>query len=268
MREQTPAPDPSMASRYGDAFYQTHMSASLASARKYADILGEHHRPRTVADVGCGRGTWLQAFAERGATRVVGFDGPWNSQDVMIDDAIEFRPLDLNRPGDAAAGERFDLAMSLEVGEHLEPESSEAFVRFLASLSDVVLYSAAFSGQGGVNHINERPHSSWAQIYARFGYSPYDLFRQRTWGDDDISFWYRQNAFLYVRDDTPLARRLADAGLQPVANLAFMDCIHPELYALRLSEIGFKALLREAATRTLPKSLQPLAVKLKKRVLG
>jgi hypothetical protein len=267
MHAQTAHPDLNTSGPYGDAFYQTHLEASLSSARRFADVLAEHYKPGAVADVGCGRGTWLKAFAERGASRLVGFDGPWNSQDVMIDDAIEFRPVDLNHPA-GATGERFDLAMSLEVGEHLEPDRSEAFVQFLTSLSDVVLYSAAFSGQGGHNHINEQPHSYWARLYVQCGYEPYDLFRPRIWGDDAVSFWYRQNGFLYVRRDTPLAQRLAAAGIHPIQNLDFMDCVHPELYALRLGEVGFKATLRNAAVRTIPKSLQPLAVKLKKSLVG
>jgi hypothetical protein len=52
--------------------------------------------------------------------------------------------------------ERFDLAMSLEVAEHLTPGRAESFIQELCGVSDCVLFGAAIPGQGGTNHIHER----------------------------------------------------------------------------------------------------------------
>ena len=60
------------------------------------------------------------------------YDGPWNTQENMVDQAIEFTGMDLNSPARVSA-ERFDLAMSLEVAEHLHPSTAEAFIGFLRS---------------------------------------------------------------------------------------------------------------------------------------
>jgi ribosomal protein L11 methylase PrmA len=72
-----------------------------------------------VVDLGCGRGTWLKAFKEIGATKLVGFDDEWNMQENMIDRPINFKPCELNKRISVDPNDRFELAISLEVGEHL-----------------------------------------------------------------------------------------------------------------------------------------------------
>ena len=50
----------------------------------------------------------------------------------------------------------YDLAISLEVAEHLSSESANMFIACLTNMSDIVLFSAAIPGQGGENRINEQ----------------------------------------------------------------------------------------------------------------
>ena len=92
-----------------------------------------------------------------------------------------------------------------------------------------------------------------------FEYVPYDLFRPVVWGDKEIPFWYQQNAFLYVRRNTPLAEVLANAGYYPIKNLAFMDCVHPILYQSRTAT----RVVGELLVKAMPKPLLPLAQKIK-----
>src|SRR5437899_5288440 len=106
--------------RYDDAFYKSQLDGSFRSAVKYVDFLSTIYRPSSVVDVGCGRGAWLKAFKDSGVQRVVGYDGAWNNKANMVDHSIDFRSVDLNKPIVVADAERFDLAMSLEVAEHLE----------------------------------------------------------------------------------------------------------------------------------------------------
>src|ERR1700730_4227194 len=204
---------------YGDDFYEYNIGPSFRSALKYVDLLSLLFKPDSVVDVGCGRGTWLKAFKEKGASKLVGYDGMWNAQENMIDQLIVFHGVDLNEPICISDSERYDLAMSLEVAENFEPTSAKDFVESLTRLSDAVLFGAAYTKQGGTNHINEQPHTYWAKLFASHGYSPYDLFRPIFWGDDDIEFWYQQYTFLYVKKDTSVAKPLSDAGYQPLANI-------------------------------------------------
>jgi hypothetical protein len=54
--------------------------------------------------------------------------------------------------------------ISLETGEHIEPQGTEVFVDNICnSLSEkgFILFSAPPSGQGGSGHINCQPKSFW-----------------------------------------------------------------------------------------------------------
>ena len=50
------------------------------SGLKYAELPAPLLNPKSVVDVGCGRGSWLKAFKEKGAVKLVGYDGSWNNQ--------------------------------------------------------------------------------------------------------------------------------------------------------------------------------------------
>lgn len=248
---------------YGDDFYQAQMDESYRSAKHYVEALLGVHAPRRVVDVGCGRGTWLKAFKERGAEKIVGFDGPWNQQANMLDPSTEFHSIDLNRPANVSSEDRFDLALSLEVAEHLEAASARGFVEFMTALSDVVMFGAAYSGQGGTNHINEQMHTYWARMFLARDYVPYDFFRPRFWGHAEVKFWYQQNTFLYVHRASPFRQVLAGAGCPEVTNIEFMNCVHPDLYDAKRTAPKPPDRMTQWAKRMLPPSLHPFAKKIK-----
>jgi hypothetical protein len=230
---------------YGDAFYDGHMAGSYRSAQLYSKFLSMVYPAVSVVDVGCGRGAWLKAFKESGASRISGFDGAWNSQRKMIEDSIVFQACDLNKP--IIVDERFDLAMSLEVAEHLEPASASTFVKSLVGLSDVVMFGAAFVEQGGTDHLNERENSYWAGLFASHKYLAFDIFRPVFWGDSRVEYWYQQNTFLYVRKDSGAMATITSKGLFPMKNLRFMDCLHPDLYLRRgQNRTGFRRYVQMA----------------------
>ncbi len=229
MSSATPGDAP-LADFYGQDFYAEQMADSERSAREYLSYLASTFLPASVLDVGCGRGTWLKVFLELGSDQAYGYDGPWNTAGDMLDRRISFRAVDLNQPFEAPA--RVDLAMTLEVAEHLNPASAESFVSSLASASDAVMFGAAYTGQGGTNHINEQPHSYWGNLFASRGFDVFDVFRPRFWGNANVCFWYRQNVFLYLKRGTPVQEKFIGAGFRRMENVSFLDCIHPELYAL------------------------------------
>ncbi len=216
---------------YDESFYEKQVGRSLHSARRYLSHLWTTLQPKSVLDVGCGRGAWLKSCHELGAARLWGLDGDWNSQSLMIDDAIEFRSIDLNKP--FSVPDKVELTISVEVAEHLEPKSAPQFIQCLTDSSDVVLFSAAYLNQGGTNHINEQQHSYWAKLFATHCFYPFDLFRPVFWGHEDIDFWYRQNVFLYVRKDSSEWQLVTNSGYKDMSNIDFMNCIHPDALNFR-----------------------------------
>jgi cyclopropane fatty-acyl-phospholipid synthase-like methyltransferase len=227
---------------YDRAFFSNISTGSRTSARKVLPVAMEVQRCRSIIDVGCGTGAWLAAAAESGVADVIGVDGGYVNLDQLEIPRERFVAADLStltfaalRAAPAVGDRRFDMAMSLEVAEHLPEAAAAGFVALLTSLSDVVLFSAAIPFQGGTAHLNEQFPSWWARHFASRGFMALDIVRDRVWDDASVEWWYRQNVMLFVASHHPAAslarpsvtldrihpvhyRRLVDWGLQGAAS--------------------------------------------------
>jgi len=152
--------------------------------------------PQSVLDAGCGVGTWLRVARQLGADRIRGLDGPHVLFFPMQIGTDEFRATDLALV--STVKEHFDLAMSMEVAEHLPAEKAPQFVRFLCDSAPVVLFSAAVPHQGGTSHVNEQWQSYWAGLFEMYGYLGIDCIRPPVWTNPKMSYYYAQSAVLYV----------------------------------------------------------------------
>ncbi|MCU0688596.1 MAG: class I SAM-dependent methyltransferase [Phycisphaerales bacterium] len=204
----------------------SHGPASPASAQ-----------PRSVIDVGCGTGTWLAAFAAAGITDYLGLDGDYVRRDQLQIPADRFKPVQLTEP--FTLDRTFDLAISLEVAEHLPPSSAESFVASITRLAPAVYFGAAVPGQGGTGHVNEQWPSWWAALFAKHGYLPIDAIRPRVWTNPHVSWWYSQNALLYVRQDVlRTSPTLANLHHAQMAHPPIWDIAHPTSFARTAKRAG------------------------------
>lgn len=227
---------------YDAGFFGNLDAGVRRSAAVIAPILVAALRPRSVVDVGCGTGTWLAAFREAGVRDVLGVDGDYVSRSSLDIPVEDFLASDLNAP--LRIDRSFDLALSLEVAEHLAPSRAEGFVGDLVRLAPMVCFSAAIPFQGGTHHVNERWQEEWAGLFADHGYRPVDLVRTKVWDNPDVEPWYAQNMLLYVGVDVEL-----------VGDRLPMRLVHPALYTFRVSRaldalhhpppLGPRQLLRE-----------------------
>ncbi len=181
--------------QYDSAFYALNLRAALGSAREVLPRLREHFTIRSVLDVGCGSGAWLAVWQELGA-EILGLDGDYVLTASLAIPAERFVAHDLRRPIDL--GRSFDLVECLEVAEHLPPAQAAGLIDSLTRHGELVLFSAAPPGQGGVLHVNERPYEYWRGLFAERGYSAIDLLRPRLAGLAQVRPWYRYNTFLYA----------------------------------------------------------------------
>ena len=198
---------------YTPAFFAAISDGATRSARVVVPLLMELVRPRSVVDVGCGWGRWLAVFREAGVSDLLGVDGEYVDAAKAGLSPSEFVPHDLSRP--LTVGRAFDLAVSLEVAEHLPPESADGFVASLTALAPVVAFSAAIPGQGGTNHLNEQWPEYWVAKFAARGFAVVDAIRPAIWSRPDVEWWYAQNLLLFARpleivNRRQLARALAD----------------------------------------------------------
>jgi hypothetical protein len=207
------------APNYSADFYSVQQGGSSRSAANILPIVFEKLRPTSVVDVGCGIGTWLSVAKRMGSTRLVGFEGAWVNSVPKADPSIEIRVTDLEK--DLRDPQRFDLAICMEVAEHLSSKRAPTLVQDLCGLSDCVLFSAAIPGQGGENHVNEQWQSYWLALFDSMNYAAVDIIRPAVWQNDEVEFWYRQNSFLYVKRG-----KLASLGITETKP-SLIDIAHP-----------------------------------------
>ena len=92
------------------------------------------------------------------------------------------------------------------------------------ALSDVVVFSAAVPGQGGILHENEQWPQYWAELFADHEYVASDPFRLGLWERDDVSWWFRQNLVCYsTREALGIHSALAEARCEG----APLPLVHP-----------------------------------------
>jgi hypothetical protein len=164
-----------------------------------ADALCDELNPASVVDVGCGSGIMLARMAGRGV-EIRGVEGSSAAIAASpVGDRIEHRDL----VGGVPDLGRYELCLCVEVAEHLPPTSGAALVAGLTRLSDVVLFTAATPGQGGMAHLNERPHDYWIALFAEHGFeqSPLrDRLKARVAGIEGAP-WVQKNLQVFERSE-------------------------------------------------------------------
>jgi SAM-dependent methyltransferase len=210
--------------RYRRQWFESRKDRARASAQVVLPIVLELVNASSVVDVGCGTGSWLVVAEELGVADSVGVDAPHVDRALLEIPDERFVAQDLRTR--AVLDRTFDLALCLEVGEHLPADSASTLVETLVELAPAVLFSAAVPGQGGTSHINEQWPEYWAGLFARHEYAAYDVVRARVWRNDRVGYFYAQNSLLYVRvSHAALYPNLPEPLAEPPLSL-----IHPRLY--------------------------------------
>src|SRR5262249_49881456 len=136
---------------------------------------------------------------------------------------------DLEQPFDL--GRRFDLAISLEVAEHLSAAAAAGVVASLARHADVVLFSAAIPFQGGHHHVNEQFLDYWGRLFEAHAYQAVDCLRCLIWNNPAVLWWLRQNIVVFVKQELA-------TGQGPFAGLVQgrgpLSIVHPDVYLDRM----------------------------------
>jgi SAM-dependent methyltransferase len=189
-----------MSHAYDQKFIRYAATSSRYGASKVIPVVLSALDVGSVLDIGCAGGGWLSEWKQAGIADVFGVDGAYVDVADLEIEAERFKAADLSRPFDL--GRTFDLVESFEVAEHIDEAASGIFVSNLVKHAGrFILFSAAVPGQGGEYHVNEQPYDFWRKRFAENGFSVYDFVRPRIAADSKISFWYRYNIILFVRNE-------------------------------------------------------------------
>jgi SAM-dependent methyltransferase len=189
---------------YSRAFFSGLDAMQQASYEVMARTIVERFRPRSVVDVGCGSSGLLAALRRSGVPRLLGLESGPEGVKLGARKGIEVRETDLSKP--FTLDPSFELAVCLEVAEHLPAEVADAFVAGLTSGPGLLLFSAATPGQGGHNHINEQPHEYWIEKLAGVNFFVDQEVTQSIraeWTAADVARWYCRNVMVLKRRITP-----------------------------------------------------------------
>lgn len=153
---------------YDVAYYQTINAEEAEQAARLAGVLIWKYQPKSALDIGCATGLYLKPFLD------ASIDGYGiDNAEATIDAAVMMVPKGRIKIADitkASIGHRADLAMCLEVLEHIPESGAAAAVKHIAESSDVIIFSAAQPGQGGHGHINCQPKEYWQDLFTARGY--------------------------------------------------------------------------------------------------
>lgn len=138
--------------------------------------------PQSVIDIGCGAGVFLTLFQTRGVD-ILGVDLETNARTLLDTDFLQF---DLQN--ELILEKKYDLALCLEVIEHLDKQYEKTLIKSISNAADIIVFSGAKPNQVGENHINCNTKEYWLELFQAEG----------------IVYWPEQNApfqeFLKVKE--------------------------------------------------------------------
>lgn len=199
---------------------------NLNAANEIVPIIMGYFNPKSIIDVGCGIGTWLAVFKKFGV-KIKGVDGAYVNKKLLYVSNDEFINADLEKDSLVYLG-RYDLAINLEVAEHLNESAADFHLDNLCALSDNIIFSAAIPNQGGQYHVNEQWLEYWTLKFNSRGYILKDTFRAKIWNNNNIDWWYRQNMVVFTKAN------------QGENNDPICSYIHPELFRAKINQITQK----------------------------
>jgi SAM-dependent methyltransferase len=229
---------------YSDDFFTRQIEA-VRSAHVVVPLVLSLIPINSVVDVGCGIGPWAAEFLANGVPDVWGVDGDYVPRSQLRIPPERFLARDLTNP--LPFDRTFDLAVCLEVAEHLPASRAAGLVADLTTMAPSVLFSAAIPGPSGTHHINSQYLPYWVELFQGRGYEAIDPIRPQIWGKDSVLWFYQQNTVMFVAPRHALLSRKFSRPL---------TIIHQELYEQVLHSIPTLGMILRAIPGSIRRSLR------------
>jgi SAM-dependent methyltransferase len=194
---------------YDDAFWDFHRTGDWEGL---GALILRYCPARSVVDVGCGQGILLEGFRRVDPSlALLGYDGSPTASSRARARGLTVDLLDVVALSRTEAGTiahriaAFDLALCLEVAEHIPSWHSGKLLTMLAGAPRLV-FSAAHPNQGGQLHVNEQPARYWIDRLAVLGFrlSPFDDALRAELQLLALPPWYKENLHAFERSTVPV----------------------------------------------------------------
>ncbi|MCK1735279.1 hypothetical protein IVA79_15175 [Bradyrhizobium sp. 138] len=232
---------------YSTGYYDGISNVSKRSAEAMLPKIFEYVQPKSWVEIGSGTGSWTKTAMELGVSDCVAVDGPWVKDSELLIPSKNFVKHDLTKP--LTLNRKFDLALSLEVAEHLDERFADTIVQTLTLHADSIVFGAAIPMQGGTQHINEQWPNYWISKFADHGFECIDFVRPSLWQDDRAAPFYIQNTFIFLKigSKPELATKLRAAVSQMFSNSCNLAFVHPRQYLgiATMEAISARLMLRQ-----------------------
>lgn len=130
-------------------------------AKSIAKWVKDNIKPKTLLDIGCGPGTYVEELIAEGV----------DAFGIDIDDRVEGKDY-LAKESIFDTKRTADTVITFEVLEHIDPKFADDEVDALYNAIEpggTMIFTAAQPGQGGVGHINCRKKEYWGKKFIAKG---------------------------------------------------------------------------------------------------
>ncbi len=187
--------------KYINNFFLKHRPLTISSAKKIIKLFPNNFNPKSILDIGCGTGEWIQTFKDRySSCKFTGIDGHWIKSDDLICKDFNFFTIDLSSELYLEIfNKKYDLICCLETITDLTEQKGEDLIKKICEITDMCLFSSGTPIQTHGPHKNRQWQSYWHNLFAQNEFIALDFIRPKTWNDSDVGPWYSQNCFLFVK---------------------------------------------------------------------
>lgn len=167
-----------------------------SDAHAVAEAIERTFDPESVIDFGCAIGAHLEPFHERGVV-VRGVEGNSSAIEHAVIPEGEIKKHDLREPYETP--QDYDLAICIEVAEHLPEKFADTLVDSLTSASETVVMTAAPPGQYGTHHVNLQPRDYWIQKFEERGFTVDERAGDELRSEIEVeeTDWVNDNLFVF-----------------------------------------------------------------------
>jgi 2-polyprenyl-3-methyl-5-hydroxy-6-metoxy-1,4-benzoquinol methylase len=158
---------------YNDEFFSWHLKYAREYSIKTMDWYIDTFKPNSVADFGCGIGSYLESCYYKKVKNYVGYDIGGDFAKKYTPDILHENIFYVDCTLPIKTKQKYECVISFETIEHIEPSGTETFIENLVNATDVngkILFTGATPEQDGCGHINCRKKEEWVELFSKHNF--------------------------------------------------------------------------------------------------